>query len=359
MSDKDLVGVKGWLLFLVIWLSVLSVLGAFVSYSQFWIAELDDKYITTIRAYQNYKNVFLSITIISVFIRIYSAYKLYSQHEESSVTFTKYALWITGPIASAMIAIFSLKLNYGPLLGENIKYTFINAIFALIWTLYLNKSDRVYNTYSRFAKMHANYVNENGLAQNAPVKESYLNTINNVSQSNSENEYVPAQKPTAMNQSEKIMTSNDFSMNFDTINEDELYLQATKEVDEGNQEQALWAKCMALCEGDENKAKYKYIKERVERSRDAMVKKIEEARLKYLKSIDNIKFRSLADKVKKYLEKDHFDNFKEILKQHNCNILLVQDVVQFYDENGTFRKFQDVDKFVSYFIDTYPDLVKL
>ncbi len=49
------------------------------------------------------------------------------------------------------------------------------------------------------------------------------------------------------------------------INDDsEFYLQATQETDDDNENPALWAKAMAICEGDEGKAKYKYINFRVE-----------------------------------------------------------------------------------------------
>lgn len=101
--------------------------------------------------------------------------------------------------------------------------------------------------------------------QNNPVEESYLNTINNVSHSMSEKQFdmpIQSEKQDSVKQSESIMNNNECS---EVINEDELYLQATQEVDDGNQDKALWAKCMALCEGDEGKAKYKYIKERVDR----------------------------------------------------------------------------------------------
>ena len=46
-------------------------------------------------------------------------------------------------------------------------------------------------------------------------------------------------------------------------NNDDLYLASTNEFDSDDRDPALWAKCMSLCEGDEHKAKYKYIKERV------------------------------------------------------------------------------------------------
>lgn len=42
-----------------------------------------------------------------------------------------------------------------------------------------------------------------------------------------------------------------------------LYLKATKEVESGKNDDALWAKAMTLAEGDQEKAKYQYIKLRV------------------------------------------------------------------------------------------------
>jgi len=49
-----------------------------------------------------------------------------------------------------------------------------------------------------------------------------------------------------------------------TPNDEQLYLEATQEVDSGTQDPALWAKAMALAEGDEKKARYRYITLRVE-----------------------------------------------------------------------------------------------
>jgi hypothetical protein len=48
------------------------------------------------------------------------------------------------------------------------------------------------------------------------------------------------------------------------MNDEELYLEATNEVESENKNQALWAKVMALSEGIQDKAKYRYIKLRVE-----------------------------------------------------------------------------------------------
>ena len=49
-----------------------------------------------------------------------------------------------------------------------------------------------------------------------------------------------------------------------SMSDEELYLVATNEVDGNNINLALWAKAMALADGDKDIAKYKYIKLRVE-----------------------------------------------------------------------------------------------
>ncbi len=52
------------------------------------------------------------------------------------------------------------------------------------------------------------------------------------------------------------------------MDDEDLYLTATDEVDNQHQEPALWSKAMALCEGDLDKAKYKYINLRVDKLRN-------------------------------------------------------------------------------------------
>ena len=48
------------------------------------------------------------------------------------------------------------------------------------------------------------------------------------------------------------------------MNDEQLYLKATQEVDSGTQNSTLWAKAMTLAEGDEEKARHHYITLRVE-----------------------------------------------------------------------------------------------
>ena len=48
------------------------------------------------------------------------------------------------------------------------------------------------------------------------------------------------------------------------MNDEELYLKATNEVEGDSKDPALWAKAMALVDGDQDKAKYQYIKLRLD-----------------------------------------------------------------------------------------------
>jgi len=48
------------------------------------------------------------------------------------------------------------------------------------------------------------------------------------------------------------------------MGDEELYLKATNEVESGKNDAALWAKALTFAEGNQEKAKYQYIKLRVE-----------------------------------------------------------------------------------------------
>ena len=65
------------------------------------------------------------------------------------------------------------------------------------------------------------------------------------------------------------------------IDDEELYLIATKEVEGSDRNDALWAKCMATQMGDETKAKYSYVNIRV-----AMLKQEEKDKAEQRKTLE-------------------------------------------------------------------------
>jgi len=88
------------------------------------------------------------------------------------------------------------------------------------------------------------------------------------------------------------------------MNDEYLYLEATKEVESGMTKPALWAKVITLSEGDEEKAKYQYVKLRVAQLADERKsvkptfsnKPVDEFDLKYMPIAEFSKIKSIPEK---------------------------------------------------------------
>lgn len=113
-----------------------------------------------------------------------------------------------------------------------------------------------------------------------------------------------------------------------TIKDDsEFFLQATQEVEGGRQKAGLWAKAMALCDGDENKAKYKYINLRAEDLSNVMNKEITPPLIQ----------NSLPEVEPEYAtEEDLSVNF---LKENGFKVTRKGDKWIFFDALGVGREF--------------------
>lgn len=87
------------------------------------------------------------------------------------------------------------------------------------------------------------------------------------------------------------------------MNDEELYLEATNEAEADRKNPALWAKVMALSEGDQEKAKYQYIKLRVaqliderKNAKPTFTKKsVNEFDLKYMPITEFSKIKSIPE----------------------------------------------------------------
>ena len=162
-------------------------------------------------------------------------------------------------------------------------------------------------------------LSDNSVA-NSSTRHSYSGSINEVTQSNSGKEHakpIQIQKLQTIKKDEIVMTNNDLTQNLDVVNDEEFYLQATQEVDEKNQDKAQWAKCMALCEGDENKAKYKYIKERVDRLVTNEKNRIDTNKKLLTEQKEKKKQENEMRSISKYL--NNYEMLNNLLNQNNYN----------------------------------------
>lgn len=116
---------------------------------------------------------------------------------------------------------------------------------------------------------------------------------------------------------------------------------------------------MALCEGDGNKAKYKYIKERVGRLRDVKVKEIEEIRRQELARREE-ESRSLSEKLDRkinfYLHPDNKDKLNNLLEINNITYEYCRGSYKVTHEGRNVFYYRDIHFFNHFLKEKLPSL---
>ena len=144
-------GVGGWLLLLVIGMLALGpLMGAGRINANFMVAEHQYPNLASLAEWNAFKSTtwwaFAAVAAIS----IYGGWGLMSSRDWSVVNRAKVILWLTGPIASVVLAVFIPLVVFGKTEAGDPKFVgaFIASVIAAsIWTVYLSKSKRVRNTY--------------------------------------------------------------------------------------------------------------------------------------------------------------------------------------------------------------------
>ena len=156
--EKRLHGIGGWLQFLIIALMVLSPLVAFgqtsgeINMQEESVANLADNPL-----WQSIKVAIWTFTAIQCSLLFSAGFRLWKDHRWASVRYTIATLWIAGPLLS-LIAVFVMafigKLDpfAGPQVAEAIGASMAGMVGATVWTLYLLRSRRVANTYSKIGR---------------------------------------------------------------------------------------------------------------------------------------------------------------------------------------------------------------
>lgn len=109
-------------------------------------------------------------------------------------------------------------------------------------------------------------------------------------------------------------------------NDEDFYLIATNEFEEGDKDPALWAKCMATNKGDEKLAKYDYIEKRKEilinnaeierKARNALLNKIVVEEYEKLKKWNSFHFSDTKQELSSH------DLFPQAFNQHQKEKLI-------------------------------------
>lgn len=144
-------GVGGWLLLLVIGMLALGpLLGAGRINADFMMAERQYPNLGSLAEWYAFKRATWWAFAVVAAISIYGGWGLVSSRDWSVVNRAKVILWLTGPIASIVLAIFIPLAVFGKTEAGDPQFigAFIASVIAAsIWTAYLSKSKRVRNTY--------------------------------------------------------------------------------------------------------------------------------------------------------------------------------------------------------------------
>lgn len=144
--SNNLVG--GWLAFLILSLMILGPLfNAGRIGVDLYVAEHLQESLRQTEAWRSFKMAawlnYFAVTAIS----IYAGYGLLLKRSLNVVTRAKVAIWVTGPLGSVIYGYFLPKNYLGKLLPGFEQSLLVSVLAAVIWTVYLSRSERVKATY--------------------------------------------------------------------------------------------------------------------------------------------------------------------------------------------------------------------
>lgn len=149
-AKKDIYGVEGWLLFLVISLCFLGPLGTYLRTTG-ELSLLEEQYPTLVSSsfWLYYKSSLMWGISISIILRISAGFMLWKNFTPASVRYAIFILWSFRVITVIAIIIIRTSQNIGLSFDYHDEFAFILGgwLLALFWTIYLLKSHRVRNTY--------------------------------------------------------------------------------------------------------------------------------------------------------------------------------------------------------------------
>jgi len=153
MKDQNLRGVGGWLAWAIFCLMFLSPVGGTGALSQeFEKAETQYPSLQNIHAWTQYKTDAWIVWAACAAMSVYAGFLLLKRHNQHSVRFVIWTMWITGPLRGIfdafVIVPLVLKVHVNAsypvsTLGSVIE----SSLICIIWTLYFIRSVRVGNTY--------------------------------------------------------------------------------------------------------------------------------------------------------------------------------------------------------------------
>ncbi|MET3439500.1 hypothetical protein ABIC94_000245 [Variovorax paradoxus] len=152
--DEPKDGVGGWLMFLVVNLTLITpVFGVLMNFNELGIVENANPILRTISVWATYKQWHWGLVLVSMTASVLAGLGLWKSRQPRAVRGAIFVLWLLGPVTFAVLtfglpAIFFGKAAVAQLPLSEFFGPAIRALLpTLIWTLYLTFSERVRLTY--------------------------------------------------------------------------------------------------------------------------------------------------------------------------------------------------------------------
>lgn len=150
-KDKEISGIGGWLFFLVIsfLLSPFYFLGFFSS--EVFVTESLYPEIVNIDAWNTYKTYTEYLIYITFILCFCGAGLLIFNRSSKSISYVKVIIWMLGPVSLIFISLLLPIYFIGKdaVEGSIVISLPFSILLSILWTMYLNKSKRVSNTYKK------------------------------------------------------------------------------------------------------------------------------------------------------------------------------------------------------------------
>lgn len=298
-------GVGGWLALLVAGMLVLGpLLGVGRTYGEFASAELQFPGLAQVAEWSSFKTVEWVATLIFCAISIYGGLGLAIKRTPDAVARAKLILWFNYPIAIVVNAIIipaAMINDFGKETVAVIPSILASLIALAIWTVYLNRSKRVKNTYGL---VHTKNIQISSTNNPAPIDGGQHTSP--LPPNGYANKTIPATDSSA------------------TIDEDSVYRQIAEELETGATDKGLWIRLFAECGGDEKQTKVLYIKQRAERLISAECLRLEQAVQEHAAEVEMIeKLRPPPSDTQQMEEYGiTFDGERYTYKEYKYSILL-------------------------------------
>ena len=247
--SNDPSGIGGWLLLLVVQMMIIGPLsGAGAIFGAIASAEIQHPALASSPGWSALKGAIGWTFAVVAALSFYGGLRLTRSRDWSAVKEAVQILWATGPAAAFVLGWIIPRVVFGEAsLGDMVSPIAWTSIYAGIWTAYLKKSRRIRNTYDPSFP-------------SVPVAAS---RDNNSLQSNSKrnNRQVGIHGLRGPYRNEKTIAADAVTPN--VLSENALYEIAWNELENKEGDKGLWAKSFSVCDGEVEKAKAYYMKERV------------------------------------------------------------------------------------------------